>query len=150
MNKAWATKKGFTIIELLVVIVVIGILATITIVSYTGVQQRARDSTRTSDVTRLKIALEKYHADKSSYPRICPTDYVACPVELLAAELNPYLEKVPHDPRATAKPELDYVYVQGRVIDDQYGILVFYEAKPACKTGNSVAVGWWGASVPVC
>lgn len=39
--------SGFTIVELLIVIVVIGILAAITIVAYNGVQQRARDMTRT-------------------------------------------------------------------------------------------------------
>lgn len=38
----WAKEKGFTIIELLVVIVVIGVLASITIVGYNGVQDRAK------------------------------------------------------------------------------------------------------------
>ena len=36
------TKSGFTIVELLIVIVVIGILAAITIVAYNGIQSRAR------------------------------------------------------------------------------------------------------------
>ena len=61
MNKAWAAKKGFTIIELLVSIVVIGILVTIMIVSYNGIQQRSRDSQRGSHMTLLSIAIEKYH-----------------------------------------------------------------------------------------
>jgi type IV pilus assembly protein PilA len=44
--KAMAHKKqtGFTIVELLIVIVVIGILAAITVVAYSGIQQRARDA----------------------------------------------------------------------------------------------------------
>lgn len=41
--KKWATKSGFTIVELLIVVVVIAIIAAVVIVSYTGVQQRARD-----------------------------------------------------------------------------------------------------------
>ncbi|MCA9336117.1 prepilin-type N-terminal cleavage/methylation domain-containing protein, partial [Candidatus Saccharibacteria bacterium] len=50
--KTWAKNKktGFTIVELLIVIVVIAILAAITIVAYNGIQQRSRDSIRKSDL----------------------------------------------------------------------------------------------------
>jgi len=150
MNKVWAAKKGFTIVELLVVIVVIGILVTITIVSYTGIQQRARDSERTSDVAQLKIALEKYHADKSKYPKVCPIDNIACPIGLLASELSPYLDAIPHDPRYAVDSANDYLYVQSEVMYDSYAILVHNEAAPVCKTGNDVAPGWWGTEVPLC
>jgi len=53
------TKSGFTIVELLIVIVIIGILATITIVAYNGIQERARASAATSALTQAikKIAL---------------------------------------------------------------------------------------------
>jgi prepilin-type N-terminal cleavage/methylation domain-containing protein len=43
------TKSGFTIVELLIVIVVIGILAAITIVAYNGIQDRANDTSVKSD-----------------------------------------------------------------------------------------------------
>lgn len=46
-------QTGFTIVELLIVIVVIGILAAITIVAYDGVQQRARDTQRKSDIAKI-------------------------------------------------------------------------------------------------
>jgi general secretion pathway protein G len=49
----WAKQKqqsGFTIVELLIVIVVIGILAAITIVAYNGVQNRAKTAALTSDL----------------------------------------------------------------------------------------------------
>ncbi|MCA9336234.1 prepilin-type N-terminal cleavage/methylation domain-containing protein, partial [Candidatus Saccharibacteria bacterium] len=42
--------SGFTIVELLIVIVVLAILAAITIVAYNGIQQRSRDSIRKSDL----------------------------------------------------------------------------------------------------
>lgn len=62
----WAKNKqqpGFTIVELLIVIVVIGILAAITIVAYNGMQQRSRDSVRALNIAGIKKALLLYEAD---------------------------------------------------------------------------------------
>lgn len=57
MNKVWAQKQnGFTIVELLIVIVVIGILAAITIVSYNGIQDRARTAQLNADMQALDKA----------------------------------------------------------------------------------------------
>jgi prepilin-type N-terminal cleavage/methylation domain-containing protein len=59
MKKAWAQKqKGFTIVELLIVIVVIGILAAITIVAYNNVQARSNQSKIDADMRNLKQAIE--------------------------------------------------------------------------------------------
>ncbi|MDB5165170.1 MAG: Type secretion system protein [Candidatus Saccharibacteria bacterium] len=60
--------KGFTIIELLIVIVVIGILAAITTVAFSGIQQRGRDAQRKSDVVAITKALELYYLDNGQYP----------------------------------------------------------------------------------
>lgn len=62
------SRNGFTIVELLVVIVVIGILATIVIISYNGVQARSRDSRRQSDIGNIIKAMELYYSDHGSYP----------------------------------------------------------------------------------
>lgn len=66
----WAKQKqtGFTIVELLIVIVVIGILAAITIVAYNGIQQRAKEAERQSDITAVAKALELYYVDNGRYP----------------------------------------------------------------------------------
>lgn len=64
MNKS----RGFTIVELLIVIVVIGILAAITIVAFNGIQDRARATQITSVVTQYQKALAAYAADKGAYP----------------------------------------------------------------------------------
>jgi prepilin-type N-terminal cleavage/methylation domain-containing protein len=56
-------QAGFTIIELLIVIVVIAILAVITIVAFNGVQQRARDSQRIADLNNAKKGLVRWSID---------------------------------------------------------------------------------------
>lgn len=63
-------QTGFTIVELLIVIVVIGILAAIVITTFTGVQKRARDSERKSDLQALSSQMEVYFADNSKYPTL--------------------------------------------------------------------------------
>ncbi len=61
-------KRGFTIIELLVVISVIGILATITLVGFNRYQADSRDSQRLSKATIISEALEKYYDKNGEYP----------------------------------------------------------------------------------
>ena len=66
------TSNGFTIVELLIVIVVIAILAAISIVAYSGIQQRGRDSQRESDIKSVAKALEMYYIDNGQFPPIAP------------------------------------------------------------------------------
>lgn len=58
--------SGFTIVELLIVIVVIGILAAITIVAYNGVQSRARATTYQTDAVSLVKKIEAYGVASTS------------------------------------------------------------------------------------
>jgi len=62
------TTSGFTIVELLIVIVVIAILAAISIVAYNGIQERARFASMRSDIASLNKAIQLYYADNGSYP----------------------------------------------------------------------------------
>ena len=59
---------GFTIVELLIVIVVIAILAAITIVAYNGIQNRANNTQVVSIVRSYMTALAAYNAEKGTYP----------------------------------------------------------------------------------
>lgn len=68
-----ADRGGFTIVELLIVIVIIGILATLVIVTYNGIQQKARDTKRKTDVDALQGQLEAYWATYAKYPCLVAT-----------------------------------------------------------------------------
>ncbi len=66
MNKI--RNPGFTIVELLIVIVVIGILAAITIVAYNGIQDRAKASAASSALSQAAKKLAVYQVDNGNYP----------------------------------------------------------------------------------
>jgi prepilin-type N-terminal cleavage/methylation domain-containing protein len=61
-------RRGFTIIELLVVIVMIGLLTSAAVASYTSAQRRSRDSARKSQVTSIATAVETYYTQHHSFP----------------------------------------------------------------------------------
>jgi len=103
---------GFTIVELLIVIVVIGILAAISIVAYNGIQQRARDATRMSDIGAIAKAVELYYAENGSYPltpgwctQISNPSYIG----VFRATVAPYMAQVPTDPLYAGTYQ-DYFY----------------------------------------
>lgn len=92
-------KKGFTLVELLVVISIIGILATLLLVSFNGAQMQARDTTRKSDLKQYQTALEVYaNRNDGLYPVYSapeePTSTLCDDVNLLGVG-----EACPLDPR---------------------------------------------------
>lgn len=60
--------RGFTIVELLIVIVIIGILAALVIVAYNGVQQRAVNASRVASAKEVQKLLNAYVAQEGKYP----------------------------------------------------------------------------------
>jgi type II secretion system protein G len=63
-------QRGFTIVELLIVIVVIGILAALVITTFTGIQQKARNTERNTDIKALHGQVEAYYAQNGKYPTL--------------------------------------------------------------------------------
>lgn len=141
------SKSGFTIVELLIVIVVIAILAAITIVAYNGIQQRGRDSDRKSGVTTIQKALELYHIDNGGYPT-CTANVTYIPggtrgscltdaASFIASLAPKYIQKVPQDPTGTGDFKFFYVFGSKKLTDvtysassdDNYVIGVHYEAQ---------------------
>lgn len=62
--------QGFTIVELLIVIVVIGILALLVITTYSGIQSKARNSKRQTDLQSLQTHLEAFFSQNGYYPSL--------------------------------------------------------------------------------
>ena len=61
-------KKGFTLIELMIVIAIMGILIAVGLNTFKTSQMRARDSRRKNDLRQIASALEYYYHDKTTYP----------------------------------------------------------------------------------
>src|SRR5680860_643541 len=76
LRRTGLIKYAFTIVELLVVIVIIGILATLTIIAYVGIQQRATATSLKSDLVNSSQSLKLYQVEHSAYPTAindCPS-----------------------------------------------------------------------------
>jgi general secretion pathway protein G len=61
-------QEGFTLIEIMVVIAIIGLLATLVVQSLRGATDRAKRTKAMADIAELKTALDRYYIDNGSYP----------------------------------------------------------------------------------
>ncbi len=64
----WKIQRGFTLVELLVVISILGVLVSVTLVAFRSSQGRGRDAERKSDLKQISSALELYFSDYGKYP----------------------------------------------------------------------------------
>lgn len=100
-------KKGFTLIEMLVVMAILGLLAVVGLASFQTTQMKGRDATRKNDLNQLQKSLEMYNNDKNHYP--LTADFPASGGEWKDATSNElYIKEVPADPKYG-----DYYYVSG-------------------------------------
>lgn len=95
---------GFTLLELLIVIVIIGILALLIIPNITSAPKKARDTQRKTDLRAVQKGLEEYFVSNNVYPGgTWQTD--------LTSGTAPILKSVPTDPKNTSP--YTYVYTPG-------------------------------------
>jgi general secretion pathway protein G len=93
--------KGFTLIEVMIVVSIVVILAILAMFMLTSNLTKSRDGKRKADLDRLKIAFEEYYGDQNAYP---DTSMIT---NCGGDELRPYLPTIPCDPK-TKKP---YCYI---------------------------------------
>ncbi|MFH1412949.1 MAG: prepilin-type N-terminal cleavage/methylation domain-containing protein [bacterium] len=107
-RKVKKSRKGFSLHEILTVIVIIGVLAASTMVYIGSVRASIRDTQRVNDVGAIYSALEMYHKDNGVYPSNLT------PGEPIASNGKIYLASIPSNPLPNddgdCDPDTDYVY----------------------------------------
>jgi len=89
-------KKGFTLVELLVVMTIIMVLTVVGMINYGNANKKSRDAKRKSDLESVRVALEMYRQDNGSYP--ADEDVL----------VDDYIKELPEDPQFPTK---SYTYV---------------------------------------
>jgi general secretion pathway protein G len=103
MNRRFRGQDGFTLIEIMVVILIIGLLALMVVPRLRGVADRAKRTKAQADIQELKQALDRYYLDNGSYPTtdqglqalVSPPTGGRTPTNY---EQGGYIEKLPSDP----------------------------------------------------
>lgn len=91
-------KKGFTLVELLIVIMILGILAALITGNFFTSLKKGRDAKRKGDLEQIQRALEMYYEDKKAYPLALTFGGKLCETATCGASEKVYMQKVPDDP----------------------------------------------------
>lgn len=109
--------RGFSLIEILIAVSIIGILSTITIVSVTKIQGNTRDATKKAAILTLQTALQHYYADQHFYPYSPAGDVLTPPITNCTGRDTPpctisktYLNTLPNNLAAS-----DFYYLNSPV-----------------------------------
>ncbi|MCD8484272.1 prepilin-type N-terminal cleavage/methylation domain-containing protein [Candidatus Woesebacteria bacterium] len=141
MKKNWhiflRAQAGFTFIELLVVTVIIGVLASVVMVSFVSSSEHTRDARRKKDLAALQAALEVYKLNTGAYPShtLCnaAATWPGCRTPWIPGMNDDYISELPQDPRQNAttfignsdEPEYTYNYI--RTSETSYHLLTRLE-----------------------
>ncbi len=125
-NISSKSEVGFTLIEILIVIAIIGILLGIALVSFSGARAAARDAVRMTDLRTLEKMLEMYKGDQERYP----TSTIDFQIEGQAWGSN--WQGYGTVPKDSLSPQQDYAYVSDEGRD--YQVYAKFEREPVDPT----------------
>ena len=132
-------REAFTLVELLLVLLILGVLAAVVLPKFSGVSERSRVTAAQTQVSTFKTALDSFEVDMGSYPkgRSGLLDLIQQPRDAQNWH-GPYLQSdaVPKDPWGN-----DYIYeCPGRHNPSFYDL---YSAGPDGRAGNDDDVCNW-------
>lgn len=137
--RATDKQRGFTLLEIMVVIVIIGVLASLVVPNLMGNKEKADKQKAVSDIVALENALDMYKLDNHRYPTTNQglESLVEAPTQpLLAANYNKegYIKRLPADPWAMIMSLLILVNT-AHTICFQQGRTVKWEPRTTSPTG---------------
>jgi general secretion pathway protein G len=97
--------SGFTLIELMVSIAIVGVIFGVVISSAAAIQRSGRNAQRETDLRNLQSAIQQYYADHNYYPQTTAVTFTS--TSTLSDGPKVYLQKMPLDPQGS----LQYCYV---------------------------------------
>jgi len=118
-NTKYRKPFGFSLVELLVVIAVIGILVVVASVAYGNVREKARDSQRKQELKAVATALLLYYQDYGEYPT-CPSGCTSESGNWIPGLVPDYIKSLPKDPnQAGLFPMLANIFKKQRLNEGQ-------------------------------
>ncbi|MBI4094456.1 MAG: type II secretion system protein [Candidatus Liptonbacteria bacterium] len=100
--------SGFTLIEILIVVAVIGILASVVLVGLGPVQRQGRDTRRIADLRSVQTALELFFNKNGEYPGANDAAFTWDDLEDAIVSGGIGVNRIPNDPRAGAGVQYEY------------------------------------------
>ena len=132
-------KKGFTIVELLIVVAIIGIMVSILLVRGDTAKARSRDARRVADISNLQSALEGYFEGETKITQSSSTTVTPKYPATISSLAPNYIAVIPTDPAESSA----YGYL--KISDESYclgaklekGIQVSAGTMPSCDNGGT-------------
>lgn len=163
--KQKTTRKSFTLIEIMLVMVLLGILVIMFVGNFNTTLKRGRDAQRKNDLSQLQKALEVYYEDNGTYPvfasndifdkKLCQTTVVSSTTSCPGIQTT-YMVKTPKDPSSAAYiykyvPSVGgqsyylYSYIENS-LDQGSGVKIDGYAGVYCNVGNTLLCRYYVSS----